>query len=97
MLNRNKVIEVLKQFRKKHASQYGISEIGVFGSIARDDRREQSDVDIVVKLNRQDLFCLIGIKQDLEEILNTQVDIVSYREMMNAFLKKRIDKEAIYV
>ena len=97
MINRNKVIEILRQFREKFASQYGILEIGIFGSIARGDTREGSDVDVVVKLDRQDLFHIIGIKQDLEETLLTQVDVVSYRETMNGFLKKRIDREAIYV
>lgn len=40
---------------------------------------------------------LIGIKQDLEEILQRPVDVVSYREAMNVLLKKRIDEEALYV
>jgi predicted nucleotidyltransferase len=40
---------------------------------------------------------MIGIKQDLEERLHRNVDVISYREKMNAFLKNRIDKEAIYV
>jgi len=43
------------------------------------------------------LVPLIGIKQDLEEQLNCPVDIVRYRDRMNEFLKKRIDKEAVYV
>ena len=58
---------------------------------------EQSDVDIVVELEDPDMFNLISIKQDLEEDLNRSVDIVRYREKMNAFLKARIEKEAIYV
>ena len=70
--------------------------IGIFGSSARGDAHERSDVDIVVELERPDLFHLIGIKQDLEEKLNRHVDIVRYREKMNAFLKRRIEREAIY-
>ena len=58
---------------------------------------EQSDIDVVVELETQDLFDLIGIKLDLEEQLSQQVDIVSYREKMKEFLKRRIDKEAVYV
>jgi len=57
----------------------------------------QSDIDVVVELDRQDLFALIGIKQDLEEELKRQVDVVSYRQGMNRFLKARIEKEAVYV
>ena len=59
--------------------------------------REQSDIDVVVELETQDLFDLIAIKLDLEEQLSQQVDIVSYRDKMNNFLKLRIEKEAVYV
>ncbi|MFZ5759510.1 MAG: nucleotidyltransferase family protein, partial [Thermodesulfobacteriota bacterium] len=57
----------------------------------------QSDIDIVVKLKKQDLFDLIGIKQDLEDKFHTHVDLVSYRNTMDPYLKKKIDQEAIYV
>jgi len=43
------------------------------------------------------LFYLVGIKQVLEEKFQRPVDIVRYRDRMNAFLKKRIDREAVYV
>lgn len=59
--------------------------------------REHSDIDVVVELETQDLFDLIGIKLDLEDQLSQQVDIISYREKMNEFLKRRIDNEAVYV
>ena len=58
---------------------------------------EESDIDVVVELGKPDLFYLIGIKQDLEEKFRRPVDIVRYRDTMNGFLKKRIDKEAVYV
>ena len=40
---------------------------------------------------------LVGIKQDLEEVFKRHVDIVRYRDKMNPFLRKRIEKEAVYV
>lgn len=40
---------------------------------------------------------MIGIKQDLEEALREPVDVVSYRDGMNDFLKNRFEKEAVYV
>ena len=58
---------------------------------------EESDVDVVVELSRPDLFALIGIKQELEELLQCPVDVLRYRETMNPFLKKRIEQDAIYV
>ena len=64
---------------------------------ARDEMTAESDIDIVVELGKTDLFYLIGIKQELEEKFNRKVDIIRYRDDMNAFLKNRIDKEAVYV
>ena len=58
---------------------------------------KNSDIDVVVELIEPDLFSLIGIKQHLQEQFHCQVDIVRYRDKMNAFLKRRIDEEAVYV
>ncbi len=87
----------LRRFKEKNRNKYRIIRIGIFGSAARDTMRVQSDIDVVVELEKQDLFTIIGIKQDLEEQLQQAVDIVSYRKNMNKFLKRRIDNEAAYV
>lgn len=96
-MKRDQILEVLKQYKKRTGDKYGVVKIGIFGSVAREKPHEQSDLDIVVDLREQDLFNLIGIKQDLEESLHAEIDIVSYRPGMNPFLKKRIDQEAVYV
>ena len=96
-MDREKIIQFLKNFKEENKNKYHIKSIGIFGSVARNKANDNSDIDIVVKLTKQDLFEIIGIKQDLEEKLHYPVDIVSYREKMNSFLKKRIDDEAVYV
>ncbi len=96
-MKRNQIIHTLRGFMDMNKDRYEIIRIGVFGSAARDSMNEQSDIDVVVELGKQDLFNIIGIKQDLEEQFSKPVDVISYREKMNQFLKKRIDKEAIYV
>lgn len=70
--------------------------LGFFGSSAQGNAHERSDVDIVIELESPDLFHLVGIKRDMEEKPNRPVDIVRYREKMNAFLKRGIEREAIY-
>ena len=96
-MKRNQIIHTLRGFMDMNKDRYEIIRIGVFGSAARDSMNEQSDIDVVVELGKQDLFNIIGIKQDLEEQFSKPVDVISYREKMNQFLKKRIDKEAVYV
>ena len=96
-MSRSEIIQELKKFKEENAEEYGILALGIFGSVAKNEAKKNSDVDVVVKIKKQDLFKLIGIKQDLEERLHIPVDVISYREKMNSFLKKRIEKEAIYV
>ena len=96
-MERNEIIRTLRGFMDMNKDRYEIIRIGLFGSAARDSMNEHSDIDVVVELGKQDLFNIIGIKQDLEEQFSKPVDVISYREKMNQFLKKRIDKEAVYV
>lgn len=96
-MNREKILQTLKKFKEENKNKYHIESLGIFGSVAKNCMNENSDIDIVVNLAKQDLFALIGIKQDLEEILQSPIDVVSYRDKMNVFLKRRIDEEAIYV
>ncbi|WP_373499750.1 nucleotidyltransferase family protein [Desulfococcus sp.] len=95
-MRKKDIINTLSDYKKEFAEEYGILEIGVFGSVAREEAIESSDVDVVIRIAKPDLFMLVGIKQDLEKRLHRPVDIVTYRETMNPFLKKRIDGEAVY-
>lgn len=78
-------------------ARYGVTALGVFGSVARNQATATSDIDIVVQMREPNLFTLVHVKEELEEALHERVDLVHYRERMNAFLKSRIDCEAIYV
>lgn len=96
-MNKTQLLIELKKIKFDHQQDYGIEGLGVFGSCSRDEACRDSDVDVVVQLARQDLFSMIGIKQDLEERLHLSVDVVSYRPNMNFLLKKNIDRDAVYV
>jgi predicted nucleotidyltransferase len=96
-VNRNEIIKKLRDFKDSSREKYNILRIGIFGSAARGNMNDRSDIDVVVETDPQDLFNFIAMKQDLEEKMYLPVDIVSYRKNMNPFLKQRIDKEAIYV
>lgn len=96
-MDKNAALQTLKQYRNDFGSRYGILAIGIFGSIARDEPTEGSDVDVVVSLKEPNLFTLSRIRLELEEQLHSPVDIVSYRDRMNPFLKERIQREACYV
>lgn len=96
-LSLDEVLNVLKKRKSAFEEKFGVTSIGVFGSLARNDSKPSSDVDIVVRMSKPDLFNMVHIKEELEADYQAKVDIVHYREKMNTFLKKRIDIEAVYV
>ncbi|NOX17500.1 MAG: nucleotidyltransferase [Chlorobi bacterium] len=96
-MTRSEVLEILRKYKEENSIKYKIKSIGLFGSFAKGKENVQSDVDIVVEVIEPDLYLLVHIKDELEKMLNATVDIVRNREKMNPYLKKRIEKDAIYV
>lgn len=91
------IVDFLRSHRDVFATEFSVKKIGIFGSYARGEASEVSDVDIVVELEKPDLFCLIGIKQTVEEGLGIKTDVVRIRDKMNQALKQRIERDVIYV
>jgi hypothetical protein len=97
LMNRSEILQKLEQYKTKYQKDYRIKKIGLFGSVARGDAGQASDIDVLVEQIEPDLFLLGTIKTDLENDLGAQVDIIRIHKGMNEFLKKRIASEAIYV
>lgn len=96
-MKREDIISFISGHKIEFEQRFGVKKIGLFGSYARDEGREGSDIDIVVELKKPDLFCLIGIKQAIEDALGNKVDIVRLRDKMNKTLRHRIDRDTVYV
>ena len=96
-MNREDIIRFISEHKTEFEQEFGVTKIGLFGSYARGEVHEESDIDIVVELEKPDLFNLIGIKQIIEEALGNKVDIVRLRDKMNKFLRQRIERDAVYV
>lgn len=97
MIRRDEALEILRRSKSGLEERYGITRMGIFGSVARDQSSSDSDIDIVVQMVSPNIFTLVHVKEELEAALHEQVDIIHYRDRMNSFLKNRIDQEAIYV
>ena len=95
MKTTSEYIAILHKYMAENAHKYGIVRMGIFGSVARGEQTENSDVCVEGQLHG--FFALAGIKQELEELLGCKVDIVRLRDKMDSFLRERIQKEGIYV
>ncbi len=96
-MTQKEILEYLSKNKEQFKKRYSVRKIGIFGSYARNEATPKSDIDIVVDLENATMFGLAAIKNDIEDYFKTEVDIVQIRDKMNRFLKKRIEKEAIYV
>ena len=96
-MKRDEVLAILREFKPDRAEEYGILEIGVFGSVARDEAGEDSDVDICIKTRTPNPFTLVHIKEEIEKRVKRRVEIIRVREKMNPFLRERIEREGRYV
>ena len=97
MKTTSEYIALLRKYMAENAHKYGIVRMGIFGSVARGEQTENSDVDVCVEGQLHGFFGLAGIKQELEELLGCKVDIVRLRDRMDSFLRERIQREGIYV
>ena len=94
-MNREVIIKELQKIKEKYKDK--IIKIGIFGSVARNEYNQESDIDVVVEQKYPDLFLLDRIKIELEEKFNNHVDIIRVRNDINPSLKKRIERDFIYV
>lgn len=96
-MKRDKALDILRQYKAENVEKYGILAMGIFGSVARDEAQNSSDVDVCIQTKVPDMFHIIHIKDELQRLFATEVDIIRVRDKMNPFLKKRIERDAIYV
>ncbi|MCX6049181.1 MAG: nucleotidyltransferase family protein [Chloroflexi bacterium] len=95
-MQREHILDILSAHKQEFSEKYGVSRLGIFGSVARNEATEASDVDIIVEMP-PDLFQMVHMKEELEQLLVAPVDLIRYQKYLNALLKRRIDQEAIYV
>lgn len=77
------------------AAEHGARNVRVFGSTARDETSETSDVDLLVEMEPgRSLLDLVGLWQDLEDMLGTHVDVLS-EGGVSPFLRERIYADAV--
>lgn len=92
----NEYITLLRSYTRMNAEKYGITSIGIFGSVSRGEQREGSDLDIFVELHEADPVIMAYIHDDLQEICQCNVDLIRLRKGLNKHLIQRIEKDAIY-
>lgn len=96
MYNTSQIINILKNQKRELEKKYPISELALFGSYARGDNNEKSDIDILVDFNGRIGIEFISLAHDLEDIFKTKVDLVSRKGIKPRYLPF-VEKDLIHV
>lgn len=91
------VLQILRKMKPILKEKYGVTQLGIFGSVARDEATNESDIDVVIEMEQPNLFTAVHIKEDLEAEFNRSIDLVQAQGQTNKYLAARIEKDAVYV
>jgi predicted nucleotidyltransferase len=91
----DKVLQDKRDEILRIAASHGARDVRVFGSLARGEARPDSDIDILVKLDPgRSLLDIIAIKQDLEDLMGCDVEVVT-EAAISPYIREQVLKEAI--
>lgn len=98
MKTAEEVLEILREFKRTQGEKYGIEQIGLFGSFARGEQNENSDIDVCMTYRKAiDFFTLQDINESLEHLFNKKVDLLTLHRNMRPYFRQKLDNDAIYV
>ena len=97
MKTKKEILEILRQKLPELRERYGVKKIGLFGSYARGEQKERSDIDLLVEFEKPiDLFRLFELEEELSELLGTKVEIVT-PEGLKERIRQYIMQDVAYV
>lgn len=97
MKSKTEILHLLRRYKPAAQKKYGMTKIGIFGSVARGEQKEDSDVDVCYEGEAPSFITLDMIQTELEQLLGSKVDLVRVRDNMNSLLRQRIQRDGIYV
>ena len=96
MITSRECISKILPYKDEIISKYGVRSMHIFGSVARNEQSESSDVDVCVDM-KPNLLKRSGLKQYLEQLLGCNVDVLRMHPNMDVILKNQIDHDGILV
>ena len=98
-MNKQDILNYLKSQQDKYNNKFGIKFIGLFGSFARDEANEKSDIDILYEIEKDkklSMFSYLKLISELENIFHKKVDLVR-ETTLKSQIKNYVYQDLIYV
>lgn len=96
-MNRQKAMQILHDALPGIRERFGVQDLAIFGSVARDEAGQNSDIDVLVTFEGRTPFrAFMGLQFELEAILGAKVDLVTHKAMRPA-LRPHIERDLLHV
>ena len=90
------ILKILRQHKPELQKKYPIGKLGVFGSYARGDANEKSDIDIAVEITGPMGLSFVAMADEIEALLGIKTDVVSKGAIKTKYLPY-VEKDIVYV
>ena len=91
MKSTEEYLSILRSEKESLFRKYQISNLGLFGSVARYEQREDSDIDIYYESSHMSLFTLCRLKSELEKLLGCSVDYLLFGQQYLTISQEQAD------
>ena len=97
-MTKAEILNFLSRHKEVFSEKYGVTKIGLFGSYAREEAGNASDIDIAIEMlpEKKSLSAFFGLKRELEDAFQKKVDL-GIETALKPIAKEYILKEIIYV
>ena len=94
-IRRAEALEILQQHKHELAEKYGVTRLGIFGSVARGEDGEKSDIDFLVEMEKgRSLLDRASLLVELEILLGRKVDVATERTLRRPILEHALEDAA---
>ncbi len=95
-LSHTEIIDFLKSEKTFLSNEFGVVNIGLFGSFAKGEQTADSDIDILVELKEPRFDWLAGLKIYLEQSFEKKIELVRKSNLLKSRFIRRVEKDIIY-
>jgi predicted nucleotidyltransferase len=90
------IVDILRRHKPDLQRKYPISRLGVFGSYARGEAKDSSDIDIAVDIQGPMGLNFVAMANEIEDLFGVKVDVVPTRSIKPGYLPS-VEKDIVYV
>lgn len=97
MISQSEIIKLISENKLILKNKFGVERIGIFGSYARNNFSDSSDIDVLIELREQKYDFWVSVKIFLEKLLGKPVDLIASGSHLRQGFIATINKDIIYV